>query len=103
MKITNDSIDTRSLTRDELLSVMYEAQQLYDQAFAELDRWSTVRCTICQRENVAYRDTPWIGWTTSSGFTLCNICTSKWERKYNVSLTGTPVDNPVDEVMALLD
>jgi hypothetical protein len=93
----------RKMTEDELRHTMWEAKELYDACLEELGRWETVRCVICQVENMAYRDTPWIGWTTSSGFVLCNICTSKYERKYNKVLSGTPTNDPVGELMALLD
>lgn len=103
MKITNEVLDLRNMSELELNLFLQEARRLEEAILAELDRWSTVRCEVCQRDNIAYRGAPFIGWTTSSGYTLCNICTSKYERKYGKSLTGQPVDNPVDEIMALLD
>lgn len=96
-------IDFRSMSDKELWGVIAEAREIQDGAVAELNRWGRVRCAVCQREDVAYRNTPFYGWTTSSGYTLCYICTSKWERKYGDKLTTTPTDNPIDEIMAILD
>lgn len=99
----NDTLDLKKMSEDELKVILVQADRLKEAVLAELDRWSTVRCHICHRENVAYRDIPFIGWTTSAGFVLCNVCTPRWEMEHNKVLTGSPVDNPVDEIMALLD
>lgn len=99
----DEYLDLKKMTTTELTGIIAEADAIKSAAISELDRWSTVRCEVCQRENVAYRDVPFIGWTTSSGRVLCNVCTSRWERKYGGELDGTPVDNPIEEIMALMD
>lgn len=99
----DNTLDFKAMTNDQLHQVMREARELLGQAHAELNRWSIVRCYICQRDNVCYRDEPFYGWTTSSGYILCHVCTNRWEGKYKTKLTGIPTDNPVDEIMALLD
>lgn len=105
MKIITSSgeLNLKDMTEQELVAIAKEAKEIYAAAYEELDRWETVRCYLCERENVAYRDTPFYGWTTSSGYVLCNICSGKYERKHGTKLFCEPSNSPVDEIMALLD
>lgn len=100
---SDDYLDLSKLSDNELYQIMREAKNLYEAASAEVNRWGMVRCVVCQKEDIAYRDAPFYGWTTSSGYLLCQSCTLKWECKYGGELSGMPIDNPVDEIMAILD
>jgi hypothetical protein len=102
-KAGDDTIDLATLSDQELVQLASDAKSLYSDAINEMGRWETVRCEHCYRENVSYRGRPFIGWTTSSGRTLCTVCTMRHQDKYGSNLSGTPTSDPVDEIMALLD
>jgi len=51
---------------------------------SELDNWTTIKCTVCERDDLAYRGQPFISWGIRAGFFLCPKHLAAYDRM------GTP-------------